>query len=371
MSSIIRATTTSGLQVAPDNSGSLQLQTNGTTAAVTIDTSQNVGIGTTSPAAKFQVNGAIRTTFSGDTNYYGTFNNATGAVQVYANGDSAPLLFGTTSVGGSTATERMRIDSSGNLNIGLTSTPSGWGPLIRASIKQSSSSGVAGFVSFSSSNENAIYVGYDSAYSLGKIGVSYATTGSFTPLVFETSTTERMRIDTSGNVNIGQSSAFASSIRTTIKAADTSSQSLALVSAVTSGTGTLQYLVDGSNDVCGYIGINATANTTSYNTSSDYRLKENIIPMTGALDKVSQLKPVLWNWKHAPEVIGQGFIAHELAEVIPDAVSGEKDAVDAEGKPVYQGVDTSFLVATLTAAIQEQQTIINDLKARIETLEAK
>jgi len=286
MSTIINATTTNGVVIQPDNSGSLVLQTNSGTTALTIDTSQNVGIGTTSPAAKFQVNGAIRTTFSGDTNYYGIFNNATGAVQVYANGDSAPLLFGTTSVGGSTATERMRIDSS-------------------------------------------------------------------------------------GNVNIGQSSAFASSIRTTIKAADTSSQSLALVSAVTSGTGTLQYLVDGSNDVCGYIGINATANTTSYNTSSDYRLKENIIPMTGALDKVSKLKPVLWNWKHAPEVIGQGFIAHELAEVIPDAVSGEKDAVDDEGKPVYQGIDTSYLVATLTAAIQEQQTIINDLKARVTVLEAK
>jgi hypothetical protein len=87
-----------------------------------IDSSGNVGIGTTSPAAKFQVNGAIRTTLASDTNYFGTFNNATGAVQVYANGDSAPLLFGTTSVGGSTATERMRIDASGVLIVGKTST---------------------------------------------------------------------------------------------------------------------------------------------------------------------------------------------------------------------------------------------------------
>jgi L-threonylcarbamoyladenylate synthase len=68
-------------------------------------------------------------------------------------------------------------------------------------------------------------------------------------------------------------------------------------------------------------------------------------------------------------IVGQGFIAHELAEVVPQAVTGEKDAVDAEGKPVYQGIDTSFLVATLTAAIQEQQAIITALTARVEALE--
>ena len=58
-----------------------------------------------------------------------------------------------------------------------------------------------------------------------------------------------------------------------------------------------------------------------------------------------------------------------MQSILPVAVTGEKDAMDKDGKPIYQGVDTSFLVATLTAAIQEQQTIINDLKARIETLE--
>jgi hypothetical protein len=68
---------------------------------------------------------------------------------------------------------------------------------------------------------------------------------------------------------------------------------------------------------------------------------------------------------------GQGFIAHELQEVCPEAVNGEKDAVDAEGNPVYQGIDTSFLVATLTAAIQEQQALITDLTTRLAALEAK
>jgi hypothetical protein len=113
-----------------------------------------------------------------------------------------------------------------------------------------------------------------------------------------------------------------------------------------------------------------------------------------AASKVAQLKPVTYKWK-IDGSDGQGFIAHELAEVVPDCVVGEKDATkqeqyeitpavkDEQGNiltpaemgtrtvPVYQMVDTSFLVATLTAAIQEQQTIINDLKARIETLETK
>ena len=99
--------------------------------------------------------------------------------------------------------------------------------------------------------------------------------------------------------------------------------------------------------------------------------------MTGALAKVAALKPCTYKWK-VDGSDGEGFIAHELAEVAPQCVTGEKDAVDADGNPVYQGIDTSFLVATLTAAIQEQQAIINaqqaslqTITARIEALEAK
>jgi hypothetical protein len=92
--------------------------------------------------------------------------------------------------------------------------------------------------------------------------------------------------------------------------------------------------------------------------------------MIGALEKVALLKPCTYKWK-VDGSSSQGFIAHELQEVVPDCVTGEKDAVDAEGNPVYQGVDTSFLVATLTAAIQEQQALITALTARITALEAK
>jgi hypothetical protein len=99
--------------------------------------------------------------------------------------------------------------------------------------------------------------------------------------------------------------------------------------------------------------------------------------MVGALDKVAKLKPVTYKWKIDGEA-GEGFIAHELQKVCPSAVVGEKDAVDAEGNPQYQGIDTSFLVATLTAAIQELKAIndtqaetINALTARIVALESK
>jgi hypothetical protein len=91
--------------------------------------------------------------------------------------------------------------------------------------------------------------------------------------------------------------------------------------------------------------------------------------MVGALAKVAQLNPVTYNWK-VDGANGQGFIAHELQAVVPDCVSGEKDAVYPNGDPQYQGVDTSFLVATLVRAIQEQQAIITALEVRITALEA-
>jgi hypothetical protein len=127
---------------------------------------------------------------------------------------------------------------------------------------------------------------------------------------------------------------------------------------------------DGSNNVIG--SITKSGSNVAYNTSSDYRLKENIAPMTGALAKVAQLKPVTYTWK-ADGLDGEGFIAHELAEVKPHAVFGEKDAVetylDEEGNEQTriksQGIDTSFLVATLTAAIQELKAELDELKAKV------
>lgn len=144
-----------------------------------------------------------------------------------------------------------------------------------------------------------------------------------------------------------------------------SSQGAAQIYFNRANTASLSYPIVFFNNSSSVGNINFDNTTTTYATSSDYRLKENIQPMVGALAKVAALKPCTYNWK-IDGSDGQGFIAHELAEVVPRCVTGEKDAVDDEGRPVYQGIDTSFLVATLTAAIQEQQAIINQLKARLD-----
>lgn len=116
--------------------------------------------------------------------------------------------------------------------------------------------------------------------------------------------------------------------------------------------------------------ISSSGSSTNYGTSSDYRLKTNVKPMTGAIATVAKLKPVTYNWI-STGLAGEGFIAHELQSVIPEAVVGVKDGVYPDGKPRYQEVDASFVVATLTCAIQEQQAMITDLKNRVQALEAK
>lgn len=115
--------------------------------------------------------------------------------------------------------------------------------------------------------------------------------------------------------------------------------------------------------------ITTSASATTYGTGSDYRLKSNIQPMIGGLDKVMLLKPSIWNWSDGSP--GEGFVAHELQEHIPSAVIGQKDQVDNEGNPVYQGVDASFIVATLTKAIQELKQQLDLANSRINSLENK
>jgi hypothetical protein len=112
--------------------------------------------------------------------------------------------------------------------------------------------------------------------------------------------------------------------------------------------------------------ITLTSTTTSFNTSSDYRLKENVIPVANAIGRTKLLKPCNFTWVQHPEVPAvDGFLAHELAEIVPSATTGEKDAVNEEGIPIYQGIDQAKIVPLLTAALQEAIARIEALEARL------
>jgi len=109
--------------------------------------------------------------------------------------------------------------------------------------------------------------------------------------------------------------------------------------------------------------IVTTTTSTAYNTSSDYRLKENVVSLNNAVARIDNLNPVRFNFTSDPTKTVDGFLAHEVTPVVPEAITGEKDAVDNEGNPVYQGIDQSKLVPLLVAAVQE-------LSARVAALEA-
>jgi hypothetical protein len=115
--------------------------------------------------------------------------------------------------------------------------------------------------------------------------------------------------------------------------------------------------------------ITTNGSTTSFNTSSDYRLKTDAQPMVDASARVQALNPVNFEWISSGERV-DGFLAHEAQEVVPESVHGTKDALDEEGNPEYQGIDQSKLVPLLTAALQEALTKIEALEARITALEA-
>jgi hypothetical protein len=253
----------------------LTIQSAGTTA-MTVDTSQRLGIGTTSPAQLLDIEKAatdvqVRV---GDAsgNYYDIGRNtSTGLLTFYGSqAVAAGYDFYTSASGGN----RVRIDSSGNLLVGTTDQLNG---------------SYQSILNLKGGNINGIVI--------------QTTATNWSPLV------------------------------------------------ALSTTGTL----------VGNISSNNTS--LSYNTTSDYRLKENVAAMTTGLATVKALKPVTYNWI-SDKSAGEGFIAHELQAVIPHAVTGERDAINEDGSIKPQGVDYSKVVVHLVAAIQE-------LEARLAAVEAK
>lgn len=264
--------------------------------------------------------------------------------------------------------ESMRIDSAGNVGIG-TSSPGNALAIYRGA-------SVAAFIDLTGNANTAGTSNVVIGQNADDGGYFWNRKSSF--LSFGTNNTERARIDPSGNLLVNATSATgrgsdaqfvsigngkdASYIRSA------SNSLFAICSHVNTTSGTRFHIGFGDGTTWTERGtISTNGSTTTYSTSSDYRLKENISPMTGALATVAQLKPCTYTWKESGAT-GQGFIAHELQEVVPDAVIGEKDAVKEDGSIQPQAIDTSFLVATLTAAIQELKAELDATKAEVALL---
>jgi len=266
-------------------------------------------------------------------------------------------------------------DAVGNVGIG-TSTPGANHALnVANDRKYSAFTGNTGFNagtlgSVNPSQSSGLFFGWNQSNGGGESNIVYGTGAGISPaLQFAsyngTTYTERARIDSSGNLLVGQTfQTLSGKLCITFP----SDAFVGVASTTSATTSQIHSRFANGNGVVG--SISTSGSTTTYTTSSDYRLKNTIAPMTGALARVAALRPCTYKW-NIDGSDGQGFIAHELAEVEPGCVTGEKDAVDAEGKPQYQGIDTSVLVATLAAAIQELKAIIDTQATRITALEAK
>ena len=392
-SSTLTLESTSGV----GTSDAILFKTGSQSERMRIDTSGNVGIGMTpsSTGGRLQVNAAANNAsarITGNANGMSVLNQdgltvytnlSSGAVDttlVAGNNAATYMAFGIHN--GTSYSERMRIDSSGNVGI-ATNSPSkklevyaGSNSLQILSVVRNDNTGTGvaaiGFNTSGSASSEATStkagIGLIRGSAFGGGALAFYNNNSGAAGDFTTAD-EKMRIDTSGNLLVGTTTLTDGSklvIRPatnqsglTVQQNGAGDYCIHLNAVNNGGTFYYQYFVAGATNV-GSISSNTT--TTSYNTSSDYRLKENVASMTIGLATIAALRPVTYDWK-IDGSSGEGFIAHELQAVIPLAVSGEKDAVNEDGSIKSQGVDYSKIVVHLVAALQELKTEFDAYKA--------
>ena len=329
---------TSARAISAISSGNLTGLTVDTNTLYVDATNDRVGINTTSPTRTLSVidsssSSAIEVkNNSGQLaliNYYGTGhldigNSASnGNVTIYTNNGNANLI----------------MNENGNLYL-----TGGNDRRIKLS-----DSGIAG----ESDSNNTVHIRGDNDF----MKLNAAGNGGF---IFEEDGTEHMRIASGGNIFVNTTTDVGSS--GALIELNNSGDGSRVINTKDNGTGSCNHITFNNNN--GQVGrITTSGSATSFVGSSDYRMKENIVYDWDAITKVKNLKPAQFNFKTNTDELVEGFIAHEAQSVVPYAVVGEKDGEE------MQGMDYGKLTAILTKAIQEQQTIIEDLKSRIETLE--
>jgi hypothetical protein len=367
-------------------SGDLTVDTN---TLVVDSANNNVGIGTSSPSALLHVEaadgaagGAIKYTSTGVASGY---MSADGAGLCLAT-DTAGITFRTGVTGNDptdTGTERMRIDSSG-IDVTGNATANGNG---NVEIKATTTSNAYSYLTMGTWGLDRGQIRVEGANPGSGSGTGSGIMSFWTAQ--NPTMTEAMRINQYADIQIG--TYFTGNTRLSLYGASSAKNGMAIMNSSDAGT---IYSIFFNNAAGGTIGsITNNGSATSFNTGSDYRLKEDLQLMSGASERVLALKPINFAWISTGERV-DGFLAHELAEVIPEAVVGTKDGMRDEqyevtaavlddngmvvteavmgtrSVPDYQGIDQSKLVPLLTAALQEALNKIEAMETRLAALEA-